>query len=40
MNDIKNYLPLIIRIVEWAQRHHKKVQTLTKTDLIQAIKCK
>ena len=36
--DIKNYIPLISKIIDWAHKHKKKVQNLTKADLQEAIK--
>lgn len=36
--NIKEYLPLVSKIVEWAQRHKIKVQKLTKADVQEAIR--
>jgi hypothetical protein len=38
--DIKEYIPFVIKIVEWAQRRKIKVQNLTKKDLQEARKSK
>lgn len=36
--DLREYLPIVTRIVEWAQRQHRKVQDLTVKELIAASK--
>jgi len=36
----KDREPLLIKIVDWAQRNNKLVEELTKEDLIEAIKYK
>jgi hypothetical protein len=38
MKNIKEYLPLISKIIDWAHKHKKKVQYLTKADLREAIR--
>jgi hypothetical protein len=40
MKDLKQYIPLVTKIIEWAHKNNKKVQYLTKEDLQQAVRCR